>query len=119
MWSKKASELWDIAKIIELKWHTASSGCYEASTDFSLLVAQNLSSNKNIAIVGMLDVDMNASKMVHSVVAGTLFVDFSSPAKMLGRARRRGPPGPCPDGATSSQICTKGNLLYIARLINR
>ena len=61
MWSKRASELWDIARISELKWHTASSGCYEAPTDFSLLVAQNLSSNKNIAIVGTLDVDINAS----------------------------------------------------------
>jgi hypothetical protein len=34
---------------------------YKAPTDFGLLVAQNLSSYKNIAIVGMLDVDINAS----------------------------------------------------------
>ena len=33
----------------------------KAPTDFSLLAAQNSSSNKNIAIVGMLDVDINAS----------------------------------------------------------
>jgi hypothetical protein len=33
-----------------------------------------LSSNKNIAIVGMLDVDINASKMVDSAVGGTFFV---------------------------------------------
>ncbi len=72
MWSKRVSELWDIARISELKWHTASSGCYEAPTDFSLLVAQNLSSNKNIAIVRMLNVDNNTRK-VDSVVAGTIF----------------------------------------------
>jgi hypothetical protein len=46
-----------------------------------LLVAQNLSSNKNIAIVGTLDVDINAGEMVDSVVAGTFFVELSSPAK--------------------------------------
>jgi hypothetical protein len=40
-----------------------------------------LSSNKNIAIVGTLDVDINAGKMVDSVVAGTFFVELSSPAK--------------------------------------
>ena len=41
--------------------HTALSGCYEAPTDFSSLVAQNSTSNKNIAIAGLLDVDINAS----------------------------------------------------------
>ena len=46
------------------------SGYYEAPTDFSPLVAQNSSSNKNIAIVGTLNVDINASYMVDSVVAG-------------------------------------------------
>jgi hypothetical protein len=69
MWSKRASELWD----------TASSGCYEAPTDFSLLVAQNLSNNKNIAIVGTLNVDINASKMVDSVVAGTFLSNYPLP----------------------------------------
>jgi hypothetical protein len=43
------------------KWHTASSGWYEAPTKFGLLVAQNLSSNKNIAIFRMLNVDINPS----------------------------------------------------------
>jgi hypothetical protein len=61
MWSKRTSDLLDIARINELKWHTVSSGCYEAPTRFSLLVAQHLSSSKNIAIVGSLDVDINAS----------------------------------------------------------
>jgi hypothetical protein len=42
-----------------------------------------LSSNKNIAIVGMLNVNINASKMVDSVLAGTFFVDLSSPAKEM------------------------------------
>ena len=79
MWSKRASELWDIKKISKLKWHTALAGCYKSPTDFSSLVAQYSSSNKNIAIVD--DVDINASKMVDSVVAGTFFVDLSSPAK--------------------------------------
>jgi hypothetical protein len=75
MWSKGHQ------RISKLKWHTASSGCWEAPTDLSLLVAQNLSSNKNIAIVGTLDVDINAGEMVDSVVAGTFFVELSSPAK--------------------------------------
>ena len=79
-----------MARISKLKWHTASSGSYEAPTDFSLLVAQNSSRNKNIAIVEMLDVDNKASKMVDSVVAGTFFVDLSSPAKMLEMS-----PGEC------------------------
>ena len=61
MWFKRDSDLEDICRISELKGHTALSGCYEAPIDFSLLVAQNLSSNKNIAIVGMLNVDINAS----------------------------------------------------------
>jgi hypothetical protein len=43
-----------------------------------LLIAQNLSSNKNIAIVEALDVDINASKMVDSVVPGTVFANNSS-----------------------------------------
>jgi hypothetical protein len=61
MWSKRVSELWDIARISELKWHTDLSRCYKAPSpsDFSSLVAQNSSSNKNIAIVGTLDVDIN------------------------------------------------------------
>jgi len=46
-----------------------------------LLVAQNLSSKKNIAIIGTLDVDINASKMVDYVVTGKCFVDLSSAAK--------------------------------------
>ncbi len=33
----------------------------QSTTDFSSLVAQNSSSDKNIAIVGTLDVDINAS----------------------------------------------------------
>ena len=90
MWSKRASELWDIKKISKLKWHTALAGCYKSPTDFSLLVAQYSSSNKNIAIVGTHDVDINASKMVDSVVAGTFFVDLSSPTKMLEMS-----PGEC------------------------
>ncbi len=60
MWSKRASELWDTARISKLKWHTALSGCYEAPTDFSLLVAQKSSSNKNIAIAGTLNININA-----------------------------------------------------------
>jgi hypothetical protein len=48
------------------------SGCWEAPSDFGSLVAQNSSSNKNIAI---------ASLMVDSAVAGTFFVNLSSPAK--------------------------------------
>ena len=35
----------------------------------------------NIAIARTLDVDINASKRVDSVVAGAFFVDLSSPAK--------------------------------------
>ena len=83
MWYKRDSDLEDTQRISELKWHTASSGCYEAPTDFSLLVAQHLSSNKNIAIIGTLGVHINASKMADSVVAGTFFVNLSSPTKML------------------------------------
>jgi hypothetical protein len=83
MWSKRASELWDIARISKLKWHTALSGCYKAPSDLSSLVTQNSSSNKNIATVGTLDVDINASRMVDFVVAGTFFVDLPSPTKML------------------------------------
>jgi hypothetical protein len=40
-----------------------------------------LSSNKNIAIIGTLNDNINASLMVDSAVAGTFFVDLSSPAK--------------------------------------
>jgi hypothetical protein len=74
MWSKskRVSELWDIARISQPNWHTPLSGCWEAPSDFGSLVAQNSSSNKNIAI---------ASLMVDSAVAGTFFVDLSSPAK--------------------------------------
>ena len=52
-----------------------------APPDFSPLNVRNYSSDKNIAIVRTLDVDVNASQMVDSVVAGTFFVDLSSPAK--------------------------------------
>ena len=79
MWYKRDSDLEDTQRISELKWHTASSGCYEAPTDFSLLVAQHLSSNKNNAIVGMLDVDINASKLVDSVVAGHFLSNYPLP----------------------------------------
>ena len=64
MWSKRASELRDIARIRRISkpnWHTPSSGCWEAPSDFCSLVAQNLSSNKNIAIIGTLNVDINAA----------------------------------------------------------
>jgi hypothetical protein len=57
------------------------SGCWEAPSNFGLLVTQNLSSNKNIAIIGTLNDNINASLMVDSAVAGTFFVDLSSPAK--------------------------------------
>jgi hypothetical protein len=85
MWPKRASELWDIVRISEPNWHTPSSGCWEAPSDFGSLVAHNSSSNKNIAIIGTLDVDINASLMVDSAVAGKKFVDLSSPAKMPGK----------------------------------
>jgi hypothetical protein len=61
MWSKRASELWDIARISEPNWHTHLSGCLEAPSDVGLLVARNVSSNKNIAIIGMLNVNIFAS----------------------------------------------------------
>jgi hypothetical protein len=61
MWSKRASELWDIARMCGLKWHTPSSGCWEAPTDFSLQSVQNLSGDENIAMVISLDVDICAS----------------------------------------------------------
>ena len=51
MWSKRASELLDIARISKPNWHTPLSGCWEAPSDFGLLVAQNLSSNKNILAI--------------------------------------------------------------------
>jgi len=81
MWSKRASELWDIARISELNWHTPSSECWEAPSNFGLLVAQISSSNMNIAIIGTLNVDINASLMVDSAVAGNFFVNLSSPTK--------------------------------------
>ena len=83
MWFKRVSELWDIAMISEIKWHTDLSGCYKAPfpSDFRSLVAQNLSSNKNIAIVGTLDGD--------SVVAGTFFCRFILSRQIDGNEPRR------------------------------
>jgi hypothetical protein len=52
------SELVDIPRKTELKWNTASSGCYEAPSNFSLQRAGYLSSNKKISIIAMLHFDV-------------------------------------------------------------
>jgi hypothetical protein len=59
----------------------AHPGLHHTPINFGSLAAQNSSSDKNIAIIGTLNVDISASLMVDSVVAGTFFVDLSSPAK--------------------------------------
>jgi hypothetical protein len=63
------------------------SGFYISPTDFSPLGDQNLSNNKNIPIVGTIDVNINASEMVDSVVVGTFFVNFIISCQIAGDER--------------------------------
>jgi hypothetical protein len=58
MWSKMDSELEDIPRKSKLKWNTASSGCYEAPSNFSLQRAGYLSIDKKISIIAMLHFDV-------------------------------------------------------------
>ncbi len=58
MWYKKDSELEDIPRKSKLKWNTASSGCYEAPSNFSSHRAGYLSSDKKISIIAMLHFDV-------------------------------------------------------------
>jgi hypothetical protein len=58
MWSKMDSELEDIARKCGLKGHTASPGCYEAPSNFSLQSIGNLLSDKKISIIAMLHFDV-------------------------------------------------------------
>jgi hypothetical protein len=52
------SELKDIPRKSKLKWNTASSGCYEALSSFSLQRAGYLSSDKKISIIATLHFDV-------------------------------------------------------------
>jgi hypothetical protein len=52
------SELEDIPRKSKLKWNTASSGCYEAPSSFSLQRAGDLSRDKKISIIAMLHFDV-------------------------------------------------------------
>jgi hypothetical protein len=81
MWSKTDSELKDIARKRRLKGHTALPGCYEAPSNFSPQSVGYFSSDGKISIVGMLEVDIKASRMVCSVVAGSFFIYLFFPAK--------------------------------------
>jgi hypothetical protein len=85
MCSKRASDLVDNTRICGLKLHTALSECYEAQPDFSPGSIHNLSSNGNIAIVGMLDVNINACQMADSVVVGIIFCPFIFSCQIAGR----------------------------------
>ncbi len=65
MWSKTDSELEDIPRKSELKWNTASSGCYEAPSNFSLKRAGYLSRDKKISIIEMLHFNVIVGKLWH------------------------------------------------------
>ena len=58
MWSKRTSQLDDIPRIWGLKWHTDSSGCHEDPPNFSPQRGRISSSNKEIAIIRTLNVDV-------------------------------------------------------------
>jgi hypothetical protein len=75
------SELEDIARKCKLKWTTRLSGCCEALSKFRLQSARNFKSNGKFSIVGTLDVDIKASRMVCSVVVGSSFFYLFLPAK--------------------------------------
>jgi hypothetical protein len=70
MWFKRVSDVIEITRICGPSWHTALSGCWEATPDFSLQSIL-LYSNKNIVIIGTLDFLINASLIVYSAVAKT------------------------------------------------
>jgi len=81
MWSLRMSYYEEIARKGEPKWNSASVGCYQAITDFGSCFCIHLPNVINAPIVRTLDVDINANQMIDSVLAGTFFVDVSSPAK--------------------------------------
>ena len=62
MWSKMASELEDISRICQPKWNTPLSGCYEAPPDFGWQSVRELSSDKYISIVAMVNFGINAGE---------------------------------------------------------
>jgi hypothetical protein len=78
IWSKTDSEIKDIARKCKLEWTTHSSGCYKASSKFSLQSVRKFARIGKIDIVGMLDVDIKASRMVCSVVAGSFLSTYFS-----------------------------------------
>jgi hypothetical protein len=81
MWSLATSYRDDITRKREPKWNSASVGCYEATTDFGSHFGIHSPNAINVTIVGTLDVDSNANYMIDYVLAGTFFVDLSSPTK--------------------------------------
>ncbi len=64
MWSKTDSELEDIPRKSKLKWNTALSGCYEATSNFSSQRAGYLSSDKKICIIAMLHFDVIVGRVM-------------------------------------------------------
>jgi hypothetical protein len=73
------SEFKNIARKCELKWTTHLPGCYKAPSKFRLQSVRNFASLGIISIVGMLNVDIKASRMVSSVVAGSFLSTFFFP----------------------------------------
>ncbi len=73
--------LLNIARKSNLKWNTPLSGCYKAPTDFRLQSVGYFSSDGIISIVVTVEVDIKASRMDCSVVAGSFFIYLFFPAK--------------------------------------
>ncbi len=55
------------------------SGCYKAPSKFSLQSIRNFGSIDEFSIVGMLDVDIEASRMICSVVVGSFLFSYFFP----------------------------------------
>ncbi len=77
MWSKTDSELKDISRKSELKWNTASSGCYEAPSNFSSQRAGYLSSDKKISIIATLHLDVIVRRVMALSLVRIIWYDFN------------------------------------------
>ncbi len=77
MWSNTDSELEDIPRKSKLKCNTALSGCYEATSNFSLQRAGYLSSDKKISIIARLHFDVIVRQVMALNLERIIWYDFN------------------------------------------
>ncbi len=77
MWYKTDSKLEDIPRKSKLKWNTASSGCYEAPSNFSLQRARYLLSDRKISIIAMLHFNVIVRQVMVLSLERIIWYDFN------------------------------------------